>query len=77
MRSLISGRFSVEAVGDGAHDAGIEDLADWVLGPFERDERKALDELLDPMADAVECWLTDGIEKAMNRFNRVREGEES
>jgi hypothetical protein len=29
-----------------------------------------LEELLDPMAEAVECWLAEGIERAMSRFNR-------
>jgi PTH1 family peptidyl-tRNA hydrolase len=48
----------------------VDDLADWVLDAFTRDERMALDELLSPMADAVECWLNEGIEVAMNRFNR-------
>jgi len=41
-----------------------------VLSDFTRDEREAIDALLDPMAEAVECWLTDGIELAMTRFNR-------
>ena len=47
-----------------------DDLAEYVLAPFARDERTAIDELLDPMADAAESWLTEGIERAMTRFNK-------
>ncbi|MBC8041686.1 MAG: aminoacyl-tRNA hydrolase, partial [Opitutaceae bacterium] len=47
-----------------------DDLADWVLGRMTAEERTALDDILDPMAEAVECWVSDGIETAMNRFNR-------
>ena len=57
-------------IGVGPVPAGLEDLADFVLGPFEPDEARAIDELLDPMTDAVECWLLEGVERAMNRFNR-------
>ena len=46
------------------------DLADFVLSPLPADERKLIDDLLDPMADAVECWLAEGIEIAMTKFNR-------
>jgi peptidyl-tRNA hydrolase len=41
-----------------------------VLAPFPPDERRALDELLDPMADAVESWVEHGIERAMAVHNR-------
>ncbi len=47
-----------------------DDLADWVLGRLSVDERAAIEAAADPMAEAVECWVTDGIERAMNRFNR-------
>jgi PTH1 family peptidyl-tRNA hydrolase len=47
-----------------------DDLSDFVLGPFTIDEHKIIEELLDPMSEAVECWLADGVEVAMNRFNR-------
>ena len=57
-------------VGVGPRPLGHDDLADYVLDRFTRDERQLLEELLDPMADAVECWLSEGIERAMNRFNR-------
>src|SRR5437867_6647023 len=42
-------------IGVGPAPPEIEDLADYVLAEFTPDERKALEELLDPMADAVEC----------------------
>jgi PTH1 family peptidyl-tRNA hydrolase len=49
---------------------GIEDLADYVLDEFTPEERDTITELLDPMSEAVECWLENGIEQAMNQFNR-------
>ena len=47
-----------------------DDLSDFVLGPFTAEEHKILEDLLDPMSEAVEAWLEDGIELAMTRFNR-------
>jgi len=58
-------------IGVGPRPMGQDDLADYVLDRFTPEERAALDALLDPMAEAVECWLDEGIERAMNRFNRV------
>ena len=57
-------------IGVGPAPVGLEDLSDFVLGGFDPEERRALDELLDPMAEAVECWLGEGVEAAMSRFNR-------
>ena len=57
-------------IGVGPSPGGLEDLADFVLERFDPEEQRVLDELLDPMADAVECWLAEGIERAMTRFNR-------
>ena len=57
-------------IGVGPVPAGLDDLADYVLAPFPPDERRALDELLDPMADAVESWVEHGIERAMAAHNR-------
>jgi len=57
-------------IGVGPRPMGLDDLADFVLDRFTPEERTALDALLDPMAEAVECWLDEGIEQAMNRFNR-------
>ena len=41
-----------------------------VLGPFSAEERGQIDPAIISAADAVECWLAEGIDSAMNRFNR-------
>lgn len=56
-------------IGVGARPPGA-DLADWVLSPMPRGDRKLVDERLPELADAVELWLREGIEPAMDRYNR-------
>lgn len=62
-------------IGIGPLPPGTTDSADFVLAEFDRDERQVIDGLKDQMAEAVECWLGEGIEVAMNRFNRKGERE--
>src|SRR4051812_11443429 len=57
-------------IGVGPAPPDLDDLADFVLDEFSREERDEITKLLDPMSEAVELWLQEGIEKAMNRFNR-------
>lgn len=57
-------------IGIGPLPADWNDPADFVLSPFTREEREQLDQLMPKMAEAVECWLTEGVDTAMNRFNR-------
>jgi peptidyl-tRNA hydrolase, PTH1 family len=57
-------------IGVGPAPVGLEDLADYVLDEFSLEEREMIADLLDPMSEAVEAWLQEGIEVAMNRFNR-------
>ncbi len=42
---------------------------DYVLGRFSADQKEPLDLALDQAADAVACWLDQGIEPAMTRYN--------
>lgn len=56
-------------IGIGPLPTGTRDTADFVLEQFPRDERETINELLDIMSEAVDVWLTDGIELAMSRFN--------
>jgi peptidyl-tRNA hydrolase, PTH1 family len=58
-------------IGVGPRPAGFDELSDYVLDTFPREEREVLEGLLDPMADAVETWVDQGIEIAMTRHNRT------
>jgi PTH1 family peptidyl-tRNA hydrolase len=49
---------------------GRMDPADYVLQDFGPDERDLMQEIYDWVADAVVCWLAEGIEMAMTNFNR-------
>jgi len=53
-----------------------KDLADFVLAPFARDEREDVLALLPLLTGAVESWLEDGVEKAMNLHNRPKAAED-
>jgi len=43
---------------------------DFVLSPFEDDERETVDETIRRAADACELWAREGIDAAMQQFNR-------
>ena len=43
--------------------------ADYVLQDFSADQLPLIDEALERAAEAVETWLSEGIERAMSRFN--------
>jgi PTH1 family peptidyl-tRNA hydrolase len=45
------------------------DLADYVLGGFDDDERPAVADVVGRAADAGELFVAEGIERVMNRFN--------
>jgi PTH1 family peptidyl-tRNA hydrolase len=51
-----------------------EDLADYVLSDFPREDVLVVQEIVGWAADAVECVIREGITVAMNRFNGPRRG---
>jgi PTH1 family peptidyl-tRNA hydrolase len=48
---------------------GHMDPADYVLHDFSAQEEIVFGPLRERICDAVDCWLRDGIETAMNRYN--------
>lgn len=46
-----------------------EDLAKFVLSRFSQEQRSEIDKCILRAADAVECWLQFGVDRAMNEFN--------
>ena len=73
LRSIIgqlhSDQFPRLKIGVGAKPHPDYDMADWVLGRFSKEDRKAIDAAIDRALDAMECLFTQGIDKAMSRYN--------
>ena len=69
IQHLGSDQFPRLKVGVGGKPHPDYDMADWVLGQLKGEDKKVMDEAVKRAADGVECFLKDGIEKAMNRFN--------
>lgn len=71
MRSIIQhagGEFPRLRLGIG-RPPGRMDPAAYVLQDFSKADQPLLSELLDKAVAAVECYLTDGIDLAMSRYN--------
>lgn len=68
-QALGSQEYARLRIGVGSPPHPDVDLADWVLTPPPGDEETAVLEEMGRMADAVECWLAEGVEPAMNQFN--------
>ncbi len=48
----------------------VGDLAAYVLSPMSQDELEIAAEMVEQAAEAVQVILAEGVERAMNRFNR-------
>ena len=47
----------------------IQDLAEYVLAPFDQDEREEAERVITRAAEALEVAIRDGIRRAMDTFN--------
>lgn len=54
-------------VGDKPHPD--YDMADWVLSAFKGQDAADMELVAKKAADAIECYITEGADRAMNRFN--------
>lgn len=69
IQNLGTDQFLRVRVGVGAKPSPDYDLADYVLGHPTGEDRKILDEAEGRAAEAVVSILTDGMDRAMNKFN--------
>jgi PTH1 family peptidyl-tRNA hydrolase len=51
-------------------DRPMEDYVSYLLGPFRPADLELVAEMLDRASEAVRVILSEGVQKAMNRFNR-------
>ena len=49
---------------------GSMDLSDWVLSPMDGEDEDVVVGLLPGLTRAVETWMREGVEEAMNEFNQ-------
>jgi PTH1 family peptidyl-tRNA hydrolase len=63
-------------IGIGRTD-GAREITNYVLGRFSADEAALADKILTVACDQVECWLSAGMQKAMNQFNGAVGGSEN
>ena len=68
--ALESTEYARLRIGVGPLPEDEDDQAEFVTSNFEPEELTTLADLLPDLVDAVECWITEGIKVAMNRFNR-------
>ena len=69
IRHLGTDQFPRVKVGVGEKPHPDYDMADWVLGKFQGEDKKIIDQAVKRAADAVELLLSQGVDKAMSRYN--------
>jgi len=65
---IASNQFARLRMGIG-HPQGRGEPVDYVLANFAPAEKKALPDFINHALDCVTCWVTEGAQVAMNRFN--------
>ena len=69
IQHLGTDRFPRIKVGVGSPQQADYDMVDWVIGKPIGEDQRALMEALDRAGEAAKVLISDGIDRAMNRFN--------
>ena len=69
IQHLGTDRFPRVKIGVGGKPHPDYDMADWVLGKFSPEDKKAIDEMVQKAAKATAYYIKEGPEKAMGAFN--------
>jgi PTH1 family peptidyl-tRNA hydrolase len=72
-RHLATREYARLRLGIGRQSDAAREITDYVLAPFGRDEFRLLEKALERACDQVECWLAEGVQSAMNRYNGMVE----
>ncbi|GBF32859.1 peptidyl-tRNA hydrolase [Desulfocucumis palustris] len=70
IEQLGSNDFPRVRIGIGRPEIPGFEAADWVLGRFSDEEQSAVSDAVKNASEAVKCIVRDGVEAAMNKFNR-------
>ncbi len=70
VKMLGTSDFARIRVGVGSKPDPDYDLADYVLGHFSKEEKEIMDIAVKQAAEAAVCWAENGIDIAMNVFNK-------
>ena len=69
IQHLGTDKFPRIKVGVGSPRPGEHDMVDWVMGKPMGEDRTAAEDALDRAGEAAKTLITEGIDRAMNRFN--------
>ena len=69
IQHLGTDQFPRVKIGVGEEPHPDYDMADWVLGKFTGEDLKTISQAIQRAGKAAECYIHDGPDQAMNRFN--------
>ena len=69
IQHLGTDQFPRMRMGVGALPHPDYDMADWVLSSFKNQDAEDMEKLAETVCDAVICYISEGTDRAMNKFN--------